>query len=727
MKKIALFIILFYLLLSSCETKNKASGLMTEFIREPEYTEILDEKPEFTWIVPSELEFQESYRILVASSPGLLSENKGDMWDSEKIISDRSVEIEYSGEGLKIDSNYYWKIKLWGSNGKPTRYSEVQEFTMGETSGYQTTQNIFEKETDSPVSLTGLNDKTWFADFGKAAFGRLSLILNPVENDTLIIHLGEKVKENGRIDRDPGGSIRYASIKLPVNPQKTEYIIPLKADKRNTNEPAVQLPDSFGVIMPFRYVEIENYGHEPIKEDIIRTSYFHYFDEDQSYFKSNDTILNRVWELCKYSIKATSFAGLYIDGDRERIPYEADAYINQLAHYCTDREYSMARRTNEYFIENPTWPTEWILHTVPMFREDYLYTGNIESIEHYYEKLKDKTLIALSREDGLISVNSPSLTQEFLQRLGFEGENARLKDIVDWPPANKDTGWELATEEGERDGYVFTDVNTVVNAFHYYNLLLMKEIAGILGKKEDSLFYDKRAVKLKGSINSKLFDPDRKVYLDGEGTNHASLHANMFPLAFGLVPNEYIEPVTDFIKSREMACSVYGAQFLLDGLYLAGKSEYALDLMTATHDRSWWNMIESGSTITLEAWDMKYKPNSDWNHAWGAAPANIIPRRLWGIRPAEPGFSKVVIQPQLSELEWSEIKVPTIRGPILASYNKEESNIIYKIEIPGNTQAEFILQKSNYNKIEVNGKNVEKGISSVLLDPGFNKISLIVY
>ena len=58
-----------------------------------------------------------------------------------------------------------------------------------------------------------------------------------------------------------------------------------------------------------------------------------------------------------------------------------------------------------------------------------------------------------------------------------------------------------------------------------------------------------------------------------------------------------------------------------------------MSLMTATNDRSWWNMIRSGSTISMEAWDLKYKPNSDWNHAWGSAPANIIPGYMWGIRP----------------------------------------------------------------------------------------------
>ena len=69
-------------------------------------------------------------------------------------------------------------------------------------------------------------------------------------------------------------------------------------------------------------------------------------------------MLNQIWDLCKYSIKATSFTGVYVVGDRERIPYEADAYINQLSHYTTDRENNIAKNTIAYFMEFPTWPTE---------------------------------------------------------------------------------------------------------------------------------------------------------------------------------------------------------------------------------------------------------------------------------------------------------------------------------------------------------------------------------
>ena len=117
-----------------------------------------------------------------------------------------------------------------------------------------------------------------------------------------------------------------------------------------------------------------------------------------------------------------------------------------------------------------------------------------------------------------------------------------------------------------------------------------------------------------------------------------------------------------------MACSVYGAQYLMDGLYEAGEADYGLQLLTDTSDRSWYNMIRIGSTITLEAWDVKYKPNADWNHAWGAVPANVIPRRLWGIRPKTPGYAVASLKPQMSTLKKSSIEVPTIRGTIKAVY-----------------------------------------------------------
>jgi len=579
-------------------------------------------------------------------------------------------------------------------------------------------------ERIAPVAINRSPEGDYFIDFGKDAFGTLELTYKAKEPETLVISLGEKLL-NGKIDRNPGGSIRFAEVSLPVSPAQTSYTIQLKADKRNTSGAAVLLPDSAGVVMPFRYAEIKNPGQKITASDVRQKARFHYFDESQSDFSCSDTVLNQVWKLCKYSIKATSFAGLYIDGDRERIPYEADAYLNQLGHYCVDKEYDMARSTIEHFMSHPTWPTEWQLHVVLLAYQDYCYSGDTELLKKYYDQLKTKTLMDLAREDGLISTTTGKVNEEFMRKLGFSDSKQRLRDIVDWPAGQKDTSWKLVNAEGERDGYEMVAINTMVNCFFYENMRLMAEIAGILDKQSDKEYFEKMASKVKESINQKLFNAEKGIYIDGEGSAHSSLHANMMALAFGIVAPENIKTVTNFVKSRGMACSVYGSQYLLEGLYRYNEGQYALDLMSATTDRSWWNMIRVGSTITMEAWDMKYKPNSDWNHAWGAAPANIIPRCLWGIRPGAPGYSKAIIHPQMADLKSGSIRVPTLLGHINAEYRVAGNKVkTYNIEIPAKMTGEFTVVLAYGETILLNGKKTDPSAQSIGLKSGKNKIEI---
>jgi alpha-L-rhamnosidase len=667
------------------------------------------------------LEFQSAYQVLVSSSQEKSDQNLGDVWDSGKVQGSNSVNITYGGSDLEKNKTYFWKVRIWDGDNRTGRYSDSQSFKVGDTGGYLTTANHFQHENILSQSLEKVGSNIWLADFGKAAFANLAFNYKANQAETLTVRLGEQL-EGGRINRSPQGHIRFQEVKVSVTPEKEHYVLQLPADNRNTGPAAVALPDSFPVLLPFRYVEIEA-KKQP--EAITQRAFFGYFDEDQSQFSSSDTILNQVWDICKYTMKATSFAGIYVDGDRERIPYEADAYINQLSHYAVDWEYPIARRSIEYFMENPTWPTEWQLHVALMFYEDYLYTGNTELIVKYYDELKHKTLMELAREDGLIS--SAKATPEFMKKLGFKDPLVKLNDIVDWPPAQKDTGWKLATAEGERDGFVFTPINTVINALYYRNLEIMGEFATLLGKTDEALEFELMAAKVKKAIAEKLMDKEKGIYLDGEGAGHSSLHANMMPLAFNMVSEENIPAVVEFIKSRGMACSVYGSQYLMDGLYNAGEADYGLELMTATHDRSWWNMIAIGSTMTLEAWDMKYKPNADWNHAWGAVPGNIVARKMWGIVPKTPGAGLLQIKPQLSTLSETAITVPFITGKVHAKYERVNNRLQrYEFELPANVSAELFLTFGQNDAVSLNGEKVNTQFGSIRLSPGKNEIELQV-
>jgi hypothetical protein len=660
-------------------------------------------QPFFGWVVNSGENSvrQAAYRILVASAAENIRNGSGDMWDSGKTENRQSLNVVYGGKPLEAGKVYFWKVKTWDGKGEESPFSEAGSFVMADKlEEYHTARYPLQKHDEFPVEVRQLRSGGHFVDFGKAAFGRLRLVLHAEQSgDSVHIHLGEAVKD-GRIDRKPGGTIRYSHYSLVLKKGWHTYTVLIAPDKRNTGPQAVLMPVYTGEVTPFRYCEIENYAGKILREMAIRETVFYPFDDEESGFASSDTVLNRVWDLCKYSIKATSFAGIYVDGDRERIPYEADALINQLGHYGVAREYSLARHTLEYLIFKPTWPTEWILQTVLMAWEDYMYTGNSDLLKNYYTDLKAKALLPLADDMGFISTRTGKVTPEVLQSIHFNGT---LKDIVDWP--QKGILGLGKNEEGETDGFVFQDINTVVNAYHYRALVLMGRIAEVTGHREDVLMFEERAVRLKKAFNEKLLDRKRGIYVDGWGTDHASLHANMFPLAFGLVPDRYVKTVTAFIRTRGMACSVYGSQFLMDAIYDGNDGDYGLQLLASTAERSWYNMIRVGSTITLEAWDNKYKPNQDWNHAWGAVPANLIPRKLMGIEPLEPGFSRIRIKPQPSTLEWAEIKHPVPHGEVrMAFKNKPGVSFDMELAVPANSIAQVYLPLLNKKqKVLING------------------------
>ncbi|MDR1581964.1 MAG: alpha-L-rhamnosidase [Prevotellaceae bacterium] len=645
-------------------------------------------KPYLGWAVNSDQPntLQTAYRVLVASSQDILEKDEADLWDSKRTESDNSVAVLYDGKSLQPSTTYYWKVKIWDNHGAESPFSQVRSFITAEQLDGTTARYPLQISDECPEKIINLTDGHFLIDFGKASFGRLKLTLTSVkEYDTLVIHLGESVKD-GKIDRRPGGTIRYAKYRLPLMKGTHTYSLKIKPDKRNTyvnpnvnSVKAILMPDYTGEVLPFRYCELERYRETLHPEHIIRQTVHYPFDETAATFHSSDTVLNQVWEMCKYSVKATSFAGIFVDGDRERIPYEGDIIVGQPTYYVVNRGYEFTRFSYEYLIYYPTWPTEWNLQIVLLAWADYLYTGNPASLQKFYDELKAKTLSGLRNDNGLISTKTGKMTPEFLKSIHFSG--GEIRDIVDWP-------W------GESDGYVFTDYNTVVNAYHYESLRLMSNIAGVLGKTQEQTQFAEDALRVKNQMNKLMFDNKKEIYLDGIGTDHTSLHASVYPMAFGITPAKHRQKILDFIHSRGLACSVYGAQALLDAIYNANDADYGLKLLSSTEKRSWYNMIREGSTITMEAWDNKFKPNQDWNHIWGSAAGNIIVRKLMGIEPVEPGFRKIRIKPQPATLQYAEVKTPTIRGDIFVSFdNRNSDKFALNVEIPANTVAEIMLPR----------------------------------
>jgi len=607
------------------------TGLLCDLLANPEYGVIATQRPTFGWVPDPTGSTQSAYQILVASNAASLTEGCGDLWDSGRVDTTTSINVEYDGAPFAWRSTYYWTVRVWQDQSTPSAWANVQRFTLAADGGHD---NVSYQELITtrlqPAAVRQEKDGTWFFDFGKHAFGWLEIhIPSPQDGVSVHVRMGETLR-NDRIERKPEGSIRYEEDTLRLSANTHLYRPAIKPGPLNMRDCAIKLPPAFGLIMPFRYVEIEGLAERP---DAVFVRVQIPFDENAATFRSSSPELDEIWEFCRYSMLATTFAGYYVDGDRERIPYEADVFINQLSHYAVDREYAIARRSHEYLLRNSTWPTEWKQHSILIAWADYEATGDSRSLARNYDILRnEKLLLDQARLDGLLDTRA-------------------LRDIVDWPVC-------------ERDDFDFRAINTVVNAFHYHTLVLLGKIAATLGRRKEAHDFELRAAQVREAFNNVLWSEEKGLYVDGEGSDHASFHANLFALAFGLIPPHRLASVLPWIKSRGMACSVYPAQFLLDGLFQAGEADHALDLILSRGPRSWRNMLDHGATITWEAWDQSVKPNQDWNHAWGAAPGNVITRHILGVQPLEPGYGRVRIAPQLGTLTEVEGIVPTIRGSI---------------------------------------------------------------
>ena len=105
--------------------------LRCEYLHDPLGIDVI--KPRLSWVVLSEErgQRQTAYQVLVASTPDTLANDQGDLWDSGKVASDETIQVEYAGKPLGSRVRCYWKVRAWDKDGRPLAWSEPAFWTMG--------------------------------------------------------------------------------------------------------------------------------------------------------------------------------------------------------------------------------------------------------------------------------------------------------------------------------------------------------------------------------------------------------------------------------------------------------------------------------------------------------------------------------------------------------------------------------------------------------------------
>ena len=98
-----------------CESQTNPRGIKAEHPR-----------LSWTWAAPAP---PRAYQVLVASSQDRLDANEADLWDSGRVVGDKTS-AQYEGRPLTSFEHCYWKVRVWSDYDTPGFYTEPATWQM---------------------------------------------------------------------------------------------------------------------------------------------------------------------------------------------------------------------------------------------------------------------------------------------------------------------------------------------------------------------------------------------------------------------------------------------------------------------------------------------------------------------------------------------------------------------------------------------------------------------
>lgn len=211
------------------------------------------------------------------------------------------------------------------------------------------------------------------------------------------------------------------------------------------------------------------------------------------------------------------------------------------------------------------------------------------------------------------------------------------------------------------------------------------EMERALGRPAEAERCKELAERLITSLRAKAWDEDRGLFADSLESRVFSQQTNALAVLAGAVPPERERSVMETVltdPSLEQA-TFYFRFYVDEALQRTGMAARYLERLGP-----WRDMINNGMTTTAET----PEPTRSDSHAWAAHPNYQLLATVLGIRPAEPGFAKVRIAPELGMLKRASGRMPHPRGEVKVSYRLNAGKLSASVELPPGVPAHFSWQ-----------------------------------
>jgi hypothetical protein len=220
---------------------------------------------------------------------------------------------------------------------------------------------------------------------------------------------------------------------------------------------------------------------------------------------------------------------------------------------------------------------------------------------------------------------------------------------------------------------------------------LAAEMETKMGLPDFANLYRKKAAQLKQTIQSKYWDPVKKLYSDTEDKDLYSQHANSLAILAGMVKGaEALNLSKNILADSALTqCSIYFKYYMHQALVKGGLGDGYMNWLDI-----WRANIKMGLTTWAEISDLE-RNRSDC-HAWGASPNIEFFRTILGIDSYGPGFSRIKIEPHLGDLKNISGEIPHPAGKIIAEYIQDKTTWKIKLELPQKTSGIFVWKGKTY-------------------------------
>lgn len=189
----------------------RVAGLRAEDLTDPLGLDVA--RPHLSWRLDSARRNvrQSAYRVLVGSNAAAVAAGRGDLWDSGKTASDRSLDIVYGGPPLASRQRCFWTVQVWDETGRPAPLPKPAVWEMGLLEPADWTAGWLAAETpearaDRDAGLHWI----WGATPHDPANRRFRLSLDlPAQAREAVVFIGA---------RDELASAWFDGVRLPIEP-----------------------------------------------------------------------------------------------------------------------------------------------------------------------------------------------------------------------------------------------------------------------------------------------------------------------------------------------------------------------------------------------------------------------------------------------------------------------------------------------------------------------------